>query len=81
MLIRHLLLGLLVGALGLPILTCVVIAVAKLLDGMNDAAGALALERIGLGLFILWAVDLIGLVIVQAIQSSSGPNQIGRAHV
>ena len=75
MLLRHLLVGLLIGALGLPILLCVLFAVGKLLEGMNDAAGATALEWVGLGLFILWAVDLIGLVIVQAIQSAGGPNR------
>lgn len=63
------------GALSLPILLCVLFAVSKLLEGMNDAAGAVALERVGLGLFILWVVDLIGLVIVQAIQSAGGPNR------
>jgi hypothetical protein len=73
-LLRHFLVGLLIGALGLPILLCVMFAVGKLLEGMNDVAGATALERVGLGLFILWAVDLIGLVIVQAIQSA-GPNR------
>lgn len=75
MLLRHLLVGLLIGALGLPILLCVLFAVSKLLEGMNDVAGATALERVALGLFILWAVDLIGLVIVQAVQSAGGPNR------
>jgi hypothetical protein len=74
-LLRHLLVGLLIGALGLPILLCVLFAVSKLLEGMNDVAGATALERVALGLFILWAVDLIGLVIVQAVQSAGGPNR------
>jgi hypothetical protein len=74
-LIRHLLVGLLIGALSLPILLCVLFAVSKLLEGMKDAAGAAALERVALGLFILWVVDLIGLVIVQAIQSAGGPNR------
>jgi hypothetical protein len=73
-LLRHLLVGLLMGALSLPILLCVLFAVGKLLEGMNDAAGGAVLERVGLGLFVLWIVDLIGLVIVQAIQSAGGPN-------
>ena len=66
---------LLIGALGLPILLCVLFAVARLLEGMQDAAGAAALGRVGLGMFILWTVDLICLVIVQAIHSLSGPNR------
>ena len=72
---QRLVIGLLVGALGLPILLCVVFAVARLLDGMKDEAGATALGRIGLGLFILWVADLIGLVVVQAIQSLGGGNR------
>ena len=66
---------LLIGALGLPILLCVLFAVARLLEGMQDATGAAALGRVGLGLFILWAADLIGLVIVQAIPPQSRPRR------
>jgi hypothetical protein len=69
---QRLLAGLLFSALGLPILLCVVFAVAKLLEGMQDAVGAVALERVALGLFILWIADLIGLVIVLAIHSLGG---------
>lgn len=75
MVFQRLVIGLLIGALGLPILLCVVFAVARLLDGMQDAAGATALGRVGLGLFILWVADLIGLVVVQAIQSLGGGNR------
>jgi hypothetical protein len=74
-LLQRLIVGLLIGALGLPILLCVLFAVARLLDGMQDVAGAAAIGRVGLGLFILWAVDLIGLVIVQAIHSTAGANR------
>jgi hypothetical protein len=72
---HRLVVGLLLAALGLPILLCVVFAVAKLLEGMQDAVGAVALERVALGLFILWIADLIGLVIVQAIHSLGGPRR------
>jgi uncharacterized membrane protein len=72
---QRLVIGLLIGALGLPILLCVVFAVARLLEGMQDKDGAAALGRIGLGLFILWVADLIGLVVVQAIQSLGGANR------
>jgi hypothetical protein len=72
---QRLVIGLLIGALGLPILLCVVFAVARLLEGMKDEAGATALGRVGLGLFILWVADLIGLVVVQAIQSLGGGNR------
>jgi hypothetical protein len=72
---QRLVIGLLIGALGLPILLCVVFAVARLLEGMQDAPGAAALGRVGLGLFILWIADLIGLVIVQGIQSLGSPRR------
>lgn len=72
---QRLVVALLLAALGLPILLCVVFAVAKLLEGMQDAVGAVALERVALGLFILWIADLIGLVIVQAIHSLGGPGR------
>ena len=72
---QRLVVGLLIGALGLPILLCVVFAVARLLEGMQDVPGATALGRVGLGLFILWVADLIGLVVVQAIQSLGGANR------
>jgi hypothetical protein len=68
-------LGLLVGALGLPILLCVLMAVGRLLAGMGDLPGAEVANRISLALFVLWVADLIGLVVVQAIQSLGGPNQ------
>jgi len=72
---QRFILGLLVGALGLPILLCVLIAVGRLLVGMGDLAGSEVVNRIGLALFILWVADLIGLVVVQAIQSLGGPNR------
>ncbi len=67
--------GLLIGALGLPILFCVLIAVGRLLVGMGDLAGSEVVSRISLALFIVWVADLIGLVVVQAIQSLGGPNR------
>jgi hypothetical protein len=72
---QRLLAGLLLAALGLPILLCVVFAIAKLLEGMQDAVGAVALERVALGLFILWIADLIGLVIILAFHSLGGPRR------
>lgn len=72
---QRFILGLLIGALGLPILLCVLIAMGRLLAAMGDLPGAGAVDRLSLGLFILWIADLIGLVVVQAIQSLGGPNQ------
>jgi hypothetical protein len=72
---QRIILGLLVGAVGLPILLCVLFAVARLLEGMQDLAGAAAIDRVGLAFYILWGVDLIGLIVVQAIHSLKGPNR------
>jgi hypothetical protein len=65
--------GLIVGALGLPIALCVLYAVAKLLEAMQDFTGADVLGRINLGLFALWAINLVALLIVSAINSLKQP--------
>jgi hypothetical protein len=65
--------GLIVGALGLPIGMCVLFALARLLDAMKDESGALGLERASLVLFALWLVDLVALVIVTAVNSLQNP--------
>ena len=53
---------LLVGLLALPVILCIVLGVGRLLAGLNDAAGALILDRVALLLALIWAVDLVGLV-------------------
>jgi hypothetical protein len=65
--------GLIVGALGLPIVLCVLYALARLLEGMQDHVGAAILDRMGLVLFALWGIDLVALVIISAINSIGGP--------
>jgi hypothetical protein len=72
--LQRFLVGLLIAALGLPILLCVLFAVGRLLAAMQDAPGAEAVGRVSLALYILWWADLIGLVIVQAIQSLGPPS-------
>ena len=65
--------GLIVGALGLPIGMCVLFALARLLEAMKDESGALGLERASLVLFALWLIDLVALVIVTAVNSLQNP--------
>jgi ABC-type transport system involved in multi-copper enzyme maturation permease subunit len=60
---------LLVAAVGLPIVLCVVGGVAALLSAMGDEAGGAVLARVALGGGILWVVDLIGLLVAQAINA------------
>jgi hypothetical protein len=67
--------GLLIAALGLPILLCVLGGVSKLLGAMQDTVGVEVIGRVSLVLYILWAADLIGLVVIQTIQSLGGPNR------
>lgn len=60
---------LIVAALALPVTLCVLFALGKLLEAMQDFAGADVLGRINLGLFALWAVNLVALLIVSAINT------------
>lgn len=58
---------LLVLALALPIVQCVLVWVAGLLTGMGDASGAAIIVRVGLASQVVWAISLVGLVIVLAL--------------
>lgn len=53
----------------LPIVLAVVLGVARLLAAMQDASGAAVLDRIALAAGILWAVDLVALVLVLGINA------------
>ena len=70
---------LLVGALGLPIVLCVLVGLAHLLEAMQDQAGAAAVARFALAIGVLWVLDLVALLILQAIRSltSDSPSQPG----
>jgi hypothetical protein len=70
--LRRVLILLAVAALLLPILTVVLVGTARLLSAMQDAAGAMVVDRLALGVGILWVTNLVVLVVVQAIHSS-GP--------
>jgi hypothetical protein len=68
---------LIVGALGLPIALCVLFGLARLLETMQDQAGAFFLGRVSLALAVIWVIDLIALVVIQAINSLGGPPRSG----
>jgi hypothetical protein len=68
-------LALIAAALLLPIALCVVFGVAALLVAMGDATGGAVLHRIALGGAILWAIDLICLVLTLAARSIGGPDE------
>lgn len=61
--------ALLALALVLPIALVVILGVAALLGAMGDAVGGRVLGWIGLGLGVVWLVDLVCLVILQALGS------------
>ncbi len=65
---RRILMSLLTAACILPVAITIVVAVGRLLGAMQDVAGALFLDRMALTLGILWAIDLVCLVLVQAIR-------------
>ena len=58
---------LLLVALVLPIAICVCAGVAALLGAVGDVAGGAVMGRIALGAGVLWTIDLIALVLVQAV--------------
>lgn len=60
---------LVIAGLVLPIVVAVTTAAARLLVAMQDLAGGAVLDRIALATGILWAVDLISLVVVLGINA------------
>lgn len=66
-------LALLAGALGLPVALVVVYGASMLLGALGDAGGSTVLLRIAQAGGILWIIDLVFLLIVQALNSSSDP--------
>ena len=67
--LQRMIFGLLVAALGLPIVICVTIGLASLLSAMSDLAGAAVLYRVCLVLAVGWVTCLVGLLIALAIKS------------
>lgn len=59
----------LAGLLLLPIAIVLVLGTASLLAAMQDAAGAMVLQRIGLALGLIWLVGLIGLLLALGVNA------------
>lgn len=66
---RRFSLTLIITAFLLPIAICVVLGVCVLLDGMSDTAGAAVMKRIALAGGVIWAIDLISLLLVLALDT------------
>jgi hypothetical protein len=58
---------LLVLALALPVIQCVLIWVRGLVTSMGDQDGGAIIGHVGTACQVVWAVNLVGLVIVLAI--------------
>jgi hypothetical protein len=66
---QRVILGLIVGAVGLPIVICVLLGLSYLLAAMNDVAGAQCVGRFCLAAGVIWVVDLVALLVVLAVHS------------
>jgi hypothetical protein len=65
--------ALLSAACVLPMAIALVIGVARLLGAMQDDDGAAVLDRVALALGIVWAIDLVCLVISMAVNALGPP--------
>lgn len=77
MISKRVLTALVTLAVILPVAIAIVVAVARLLGAMQDEAGAAALDRIALAIGILWAIDLVCLLLAQGINSLGPPSEPG----
>jgi hypothetical protein len=59
----------------LPIAIVLIVGVGGLLTAMQDLAGAVCLQRIALGLGVVWAFIAICLLLVVAANSLSDPQE------
>jgi hypothetical protein len=59
--------ALLVAGLLLPVTICIVMALAALLEAMKDSTGGSVLRNVALTGGVVWVVDLVAIVLVQAI--------------
>ena len=62
------------GAIILPIAICLILAVASLLSAMGDVTGGGAMRWVALGCGIIWALDLILLVLALGVNALSAPD-------
>lgn len=71
---RNALLLLIAIAIVMPIGTCVILAVGRLLEAMGDASGSVVLDWIALAAGIVWILDLICLILAHGINSLADPD-------
>jgi hypothetical protein len=66
---RRFVLLLVAGLLVLPIAAWAIVAVSSLVGVMGDTEGEILLCRLAWGCGVVWIVDLVALVVVQAVNS------------
>ena len=59
----------------LPLAIVVTVGMGRLLAAMDDAAAALVLDRVALGIGLLWGVDLLCLVLALGIRALGPPSE------
>jgi hypothetical protein len=72
--LRRLIVWLAATAVLLPIVLLVLLALARLLAAMGDPACSIVLDRIALGLGIVWLADFVTLVLVLALERVTPPD-------
>ncbi len=77
MISRHVLKILVTLTLVMPVAIVVLLAVARLLAAMQDAAAAAVLDRIALAAGVLWAIDLVCLLLALGINALGPPDSSG----
>jgi hypothetical protein len=58
----------------LPVAIAILLGVGRLLGAMEDAAGAAVLDRVALAMGLLWAINLVCLLVAQGINSLGPPS-------
>ena len=71
--VRRILLGLLLGAIVPPVAISLLVGLAALLAGMGDETGSLGTQRIALAVAVVWALDLIGLLVALGARAVGEP--------
>ena len=66
---------LLAAALILPVVIAVIWGISALLSAMGDHNGGAVLKYVGLACGLLWAIDLICLVVVQGLRTLSDTDE------
>ncbi len=67
--------ALLVAGVILPVAITIILALAALLAKTGDSVGGAALGYVALAIGILWAVGLVAIVLVQAIDALDRPDE------